>query len=163
MTVRRSCSSKQGLKQAFGQSSTKGYSQCRYRTKTSRNPRGCNVITSSEARDIDVPRFLPIPLRKRAIQRPSLEKVKTAEANAGRGDLPRAPFREGAPGRPPTANTLPKGTSVRQTDRYRIAKSCNKQTLKPHASNQAGAATLGAGGCNSPLRPNRTSRPIAKD
>jgi hypothetical protein len=126
-------------------------------------PRRCNVICSSEARHIDVPGFLPIPLRVWAIRRPSLEKVKTAGAIASYGDLPRAPSPEDAPGRPPTANThWPTGRAGLPTRQVEDRQSSTKQTLKPHASNRAGAATLGAGGCNSPLRPNRTSRAIAK-
>jgi hypothetical protein len=54
----------------------------------------------------------------------------------------------------------PQGRAGLPTRQVEDRQSSTEQTLKPHASNRAGAATLGAGGCNSPLRPNRTT-PLA--
>lgn len=54
----------------------------------------------------------------------------------------------------------PKGHAGPPVQHVEDRQSSTEQTLKPHASNRAGAATLGARGCNSPVRPNRTS-PLA--
>ena len=117
--------------------------------KTSLSSPRCNVICSSEARHIDVPSFCDSSYtsQDRAIAR-------ECDASACCGGLHEAPERsDRSSADRQSKHTGRKAALGCQPGRLRIANPEPRKNAEVSARSGARCATLGAGGCNSPLHP----------